>query len=353
MGLTIIKPNTKVDFIGLRKLTFIISAVLILAGIASLVMNNGPKYGIDFAGGIIVQLKFQEEIDIEDLKSALADSALEDVVVQRFGLATDNEYLVRLSSEGMENKNVRPEIEKALGANMAGTGYEVQRQEMVGPKVGSDLRVKALKSLFYAVLLIAIYISGRFESRWVASGIMAAGLIGAIYGLGLLDLSIMYLIPAALVITVILCWYLKLNYALGAVSALIHDVLITVGIFSILGKEFDLTIVAALLTIIGYSLNDTIIVYDRIRENLKSKVHPTLRDVINSGINQTLSRTLLTSGTTLMVVLALYLLGGGVIHDFAFALLIGVGIGTYSSIFVASPILMGFKPQVEEEAEAA
>jgi preprotein translocase subunit SecF len=351
MGLQIIKPNTKIDFIGLRKMTFILSAVLIIAGIASLSVKGGPKYGIDFAGGIIVQLKFQEAIEIETLKDALAESNLDDVVVQRFGMQADNEYLVRMSSEGMNTKTVRNEVEKTLAANMADSGFEVQRQEMVGPKVGSDLREKALKSLFYAVLLIAIYISGRFESRWVASGFMASGLIGAIYGLGLLEISTMWLVPSALLITIFLCWFLKLNYALGAVSALIHDVTITVGIFSIMGKEFDLTIVAALLTIIGYSLNDTIIVYDRIRENLKSKLHPTLKDVINTGINRTLSRTLLTSGTTLMVVLCLYLFGGGVIHDFALALLIGIGVGTYSSIFVASPILMGFKPKMEDEDE--
>jgi preprotein translocase subunit SecF len=176
----------------------------------------------------------------------------------------------------------------------------------------------------------------------MTAGIMAAGLAAGIYVLQLLSLPMTYLILAAMVITVGLCWYLKLNYALGAVVALIHDITITVGIFSLLDKDFDLTIVAALLTILGYSLNDTIIVFDRIRENLHAKTAKSLGDTINISINQTLSRTLLTSGTTLMVILALYFFGGGVIHDFAFALLIGVVVGTYSSIYVASPILLGF-----------
>jgi preprotein translocase subunit SecF len=223
---------------------------------------------------------------------------------------------------------------------------------MVGPKVGSDLRTKALQALFYAVLLIAIYISGRFEQRWWASAVMAAGLAGGVYGLQLIGLSMTWLIWAALAITLFLCWRLKLNYALGAVVALAHDVLIVVGLFSLMNKEFDLSIVAALLTIIGYSLNDTIIVFDRIRENLRGKISKSLAKTINVSINQTLSRTLLTSGTTLLVVLSLYLFGGGVIHDFAFALLVGVAVGTYSSIFVASPILLGFKPRPEEPEEA-
>ena len=183
---------------------------------------------------------------------------------------------------------------------------------------------------------------------------MAAALGAGVYGIGLLGLEMGWLIVAALAITVGLCWYLKLNYALGAVVALIHDVMITVGIFSILGKEFDLTIIAALLTIIGYSLNDTIIVFDRIRENnIARKANQTFASVINVSVNQTLSRTIMTSATTLMVVFCLFVLGGSVIHDFALALLIGVGVGTYSSIFVASPILLGFGPGSEVEATPA
>jgi preprotein translocase subunit SecF len=195
--------------------------------------------------------------------------------------------------------------------------------------------------VFYAVLLIAIYISGRFEQRWMAAGIMAAGLTGGVYLLNLLSVPTGYLIFAAMAITLLLCWYMRLKFALGAVVADLHDVLVTIGLFSLLDKEFDLTIVAALLTILGYSLNDTIIVFDRIRETLRgADKKDSLADIINKSVNQTLSRTLLTAGTTLAVTLCLYLFGGGVIHDFALALLIGIVAGTYSSIFIASPILL-------------
>ncbi|WP_320170037.1 protein translocase subunit SecF [Maridesulfovibrio sp.] len=342
MGLQIIKPDTKIDFIGFRRKAFIISAVLILLGVVSLVMKGGPKYGIDFAGGIVVQVKFDKQIDVKEVKSALKGSNLPGLVVQSFGHADDREMLLRTSSSDISSSEVRKSISDDFTANLKGTGFEIQRLEMVGPKVGADLRTKALEALYYAVLLIAIYISGRFEHRWFAAAIMAAALFGGISALQLLGLSTGVLIFGALFITLGLCWYLKLNYALGAIVALIHDVLITVGVFSMLGKEFDLTIIAALLTIIGYSLNDTIIVFDRIRENLNAKISDSLAETINISVNQTLSRTILTSGTTLLVVAALFALGGGVIHDFALALLVGVGVGTYSSIFVASPILLGF-----------
>ncbi|NJB66871.1 preprotein translocase subunit SecF [Desulfobaculum xiamenense] len=356
MGLQIIKSDTHIDFVGIRKFAFMISLALILLGVGSLIMHGGPRYGIDFAGGINVQVKFDKEIEIDHLKTILRDGGLADTTVQTFGLPQDNEFIIRVSALNVTTDEVRTKVETTLNADMGNSGYKIQRQEMVGPKVGADLREKALEAMFYAVLLIAIYISGRFEARWIVAGIMAAALAGGIYLLELVNLPMSLLIVAAMFITIGLCWYLKLNYALGAVVALIHDVIITVGVFSLLGKEFDLTIVAALLTIIGYSLNDTIIVFDRIRENLRNGLGDTFADTINRSINQTLSRTLLTSGTTLLVVAALYVLGGGVIHDFAFALLIGVVIGTYSSIFVASPILMGIGPSaqpVEEEGAAA
>ena len=355
MGLQIIKSDTKIDFIGVRKIAFILSAVIILAGLGSLVIKGGPKYGIDFAGGMIVQVKIDKATDVKTIKKALGDVELPGLVVQALGLDGDNEYLIRTSSSDISSQDVRGKVNNALSSKLDGAHYEIQRLEMVGPKVGADLRLKALEALFYAVLLIAVYISGRFEQRWTVAALMAAALASSIYGVGLLGLDMGWLIIAALGITVGLCWYLKLNYALGAVAALIHDVVITVGIFSILGKEFDLTIIAALLTIIGYSLNDTIIVFDRIRENnIARKGNETFATVINKSINQTLSRTIMTSVTTLMVVFCLFVLGGSVIHDFALALLIGVGVGTYSSIFVASPILMGFGPSsvVEKEAEA-
>lgn len=349
MGLQIIKPDTKIDFIGFKRTAFLISAVLILLGIGSLVMKGGPKYGIDFAGGIVVQVKFDKQIDVKEVKGALKATELPGLVVQSFGHEDDHEILIRTSSSEISSSDVRDRISSEFNANLNGAQFEIQRLEMVGPKVGADLRTKALEALFYAVLLIAIYISGRFEQRWFAAAIMAGGLFAGITALQMLGMSTVVLIFGALFITVGLCWYLKLNYALGAIVALIHDLTITVGVFSLLGKEFDLTIIAALLTIIGYSLNDTIIIFDRIRENINGKISDSLAETINISINQTLSRTILTSGTTLLVVAALFALGGGVIHDFALALLVGVGVGTYSSIFVASPILLGFGPSKIEE----
>lgn len=355
MGLQVIKPDTNIDFIGFKKIAFILSAIVILAGLGSLAIKGGPKYGIDFAGGMIVQVKADKANDVETIKDAMHEVDLPGLVVQSFGLEGDHEYLIRTSSSDISSQEVRANVNEALTKDLGSDGFEIQRLEMVGPKVGADLRAKALEALFYAVLLIAVYISGRFEQRWTVAGIMAAALGGVIYAVGLTGLDMGWLILIAMVVTVGLCWYLKLNYALGAVAALIHDVTITVGIFSILGKEFDLTIIAALLTIIGYSLNDTIIVFDRIRENtLSNKGKEGFGKVINRSINQTLSRTIMTSLTTLLVVACLFVLGGAVIHDFALALLIGIFVGTYSSIFVASPILLGFGPSAvqEEEVEA-
>ena len=353
MGLQIIKINTKIDFIGFRKVAFLASALLILAGIASLIYNGGPKYGIDFAGGIVVQVKTEQHVTAAKIKEALKDVTLPGLVVQSLGLETDNEYLIRTSSSDISSQDVRNSIEEAFKANLTDTGFEIQRLEMVGPKVGSDLRSQALEALFFAVLLIAVYISGRFEQRWMPAGIMAACLGGGWYVLSLTGLDMGWVILSLLVLTLGLCWYLKFNYALGAVVALVHDVLITIGVFSLLGKEFDLTIIAALLTIIGYSLNDTIIVFDRIRENLQTRKDKDFGRTINLSINQTMSRTLMTSLTTLVVVVFLFLLGGSVIHDFALALIVGIGVGTYSSIFVASPILLGFGVSPEPEQEVA
>ncbi|WP_419787923.1 protein translocase subunit SecF [Pseudodesulfovibrio sp.] len=349
MGLQLIKPDTNINFIGIRKVAFLISGLFILAGLISLALNGGPKYGIDFAGGMIVQVKAEKTLDVSEFKKGLAELKLPGLVVQTFGLESDHEYLVRTSTSEIASQQIRDELTNALAKNIKDNTFEIQRLEMVGPKVGADLRAKALEAMFYAVLLIAVYISGRFEQRWTVAGIMAAVLGGVIYGVSLTGLDMGWLIVIAMAVTLGMCWYLKLNYALGAVVALIHDVIITVGIFSILGKEFDLTIIAALLTIIGYSLNDTIIVFDRIRENnLANKNNEGLGAIINRSINQTLSRTIMTSATTLLVVVCLFVLGGSVIHDFALALLIGIVVGTYSSIFVASPILLGFGPSEPE-----
>jgi preprotein translocase subunit SecF len=333
----------RIDFVGKRRLAYLFSALMLIAGLVSLALKGGPRYGIDFVGGMVVQAKSAVKMDARTVEQALAPRGLAGIVVQEFGAASDNEVLIRVSVAEAEAASVRETIASALTA-IPEAQFAIQRVDMVGAKVSADLRAQALEALFYAVLLISIYISGRFEQRWLMAALMAACLGGLVYGLGLLDVSKEILILGALLVTLGVCWKLRLFYALGAVVALIHDTLITIGVFSLLDKEIDLSIVAALLTIIGYSLNDTIIVFDRIRENLRAKTAPSLPETINAAVNQTLSRTVLTSGTTLLVVVCLMLFGGGVIHDFAFALLVGIGVGTYSSIFVASPILLEWAP---------
>ena len=337
-----IKPDINLNFVGKRKIAFTLSLAMILISIASLVVHKGPKYGIDFAGGTLIQVKFDAPVKLADIKSGLATVNLGKSSVQGFGEQTEHEYLIRTDGSVMTEQGFSLEVQKAL-ASSTGQEVDIRRVEMVGPQVGKDLREKALFAMFYALLFIAIYISGRFELKWMLSGVMAGVLMGAVYLLSIFHVSVPFLIAAALVVTLFLFWFLELKYAMGAIVALVHDVTITVGIFSLFGKEFTLPIIAALLTIIGYSLNDTIIVFDRIRENLRKYHKNPLEVVINRSINETLSRTILTSGTTLVVVIALFVLGGGIIHDFAFAMMVGIIVGTYSSIYVASPILLAWK----------
>jgi preprotein translocase subunit SecF len=288
----IINSETHFDFMGKIKMAVTISGLLILIGLGSMVMSGGLKYGIDFAGGTLVQLKFKTAPDIEVIRDGLKTIALGESTIQEFGSKRDILIRVQRSEEKLEA--VGSKIRNSLSDKFNKADITIERVEMVGPKVGRDLREKALLSILYAIIGIIIYISWRFE----------------------------------------------LQYAIAAIIALVHDVLVTMGAFSIFDKEFTLVIVAAFLTIIGYSLNDTIVVFDRIRENLRRKGKNSLSQTINASINQTLSRTLLTSGTTMLVVLALFLFGGEIIHDFSFALLVGVLVGTYSSVFIASVFLV-------------
>lgn len=294
----LIKPDINLDFVGKRKLALIVSVVLIVIGMASLLVK-GPNYGIDFAGGTLVQVQFAQSTDASAIKKSIAVLDLGSPVVQSFG-DNQNEFLIRVEQASGELKGLSVQIQDALEQTYEKGNIDIRRVEMVGPQVGKDLRNKGLKALFYAMLGLLVYISWRFEFR----------------------------------------------FAVGAIIALVHDVLITLGAFSLSGREIDLPIIAAFLAIIGYSLNDTIIVYDRIRENLGKHNKESFIFVVNRSINETLSRTLLTSGTTLLVVLALFVLGGGVIHNFAFAMLIGILVGTYSSIFVASPVLIFWQQKV-------
>ncbi len=333
-----IRPDINIDFIGKRRLAYVFSALLLLATVVTLVWHQGPRYGVDFAGGTVIQLKFDRPVSLDAIRAGLSEIGLGQGTVQRFGEHEDNEYLVR-SDLAESRDGLAQELARTLDGR-TGAVTDVQRIEMVGPQVGKDLQNKALFAIFFSMLFIAIYISGRFEQRWTVAALIAAALIGAVYGLSLFKVGIAWLILAGLIVTLILFWFLELRYAMGAIVALIHDVGITIGVFSLLDKEFTLPIIAALLTIIGYSLNDTIIIFDRIRENLRKNPRNPLETTVNRSVNETLSRTILTSGTTLVVVLALFTLGGGIIHDFAFALLIGILVGTYSSIYVASPILL-------------
>jgi len=288
----IINSDTHFDFMGKIKMAMTISGLVILIGLGSIALSGGLKYGIDFAGGTLIQLQFKTPPDIEVIRDGLKTIALGESTIQEFGSKRDILIRVQRSEEKLEA--VGSKVRNSLGGKFNKEDITIERVEMVGPKVGRDLREKAILSILYAVIGIVIYISWRFE----------------------------------------------LQYAIAAIIALAHDVLVTLGAFSILDKEFTLVIVAAFLAIIGYSLNDTIVVFDRIRENLRRRGKNTLVQTINASINQTLSRTLLTSGTTLMVVMALFFFGGEIIHDFSFALLVGILVGTYSSIFIASVFLV-------------
>ena len=288
----IINSDTHFDFMGKIKMTMTISGLVILIGLGSVALSGGLKYGIDFAGGTLIQLQFKTPPDIEVIRDGLKTISLGESTIQEFGSKRD--ILIRIQRSEEKLEAVGSKVRNSLGGKFNKEDITVERVEMVGPKVGRDLREKAFLSILYAVIGIVIYISWRFE----------------------------------------------LQYAIAAIIALAHDVLVTLGAFSILDKEFTLVIVAAFLAIIGYSLNDTIVVFDRIRENLRRRGKNTLVQTINASINQTLSRTILTSGTTLMVVMALFFFGGEIIHDFSFALLVGILVGTYSSIFIASVFLV-------------
>ena len=334
-----IRPGININIIGKRKMAFGFSVTLIIATILLLIWRGGPNYGVDFSGGVLIQVKLDQRRTPSEIKSALEPIQLEDSIIQEFGEEGQFEYLIRVRKTDIELTGLSDKVKQALIAHF-GRSVEIRRVEMVGPKVGEDLRQKALFAIFYALLFIAIYISGRFEFKWLMSIVMALCLAFVVYVASSFGMSVTWLILIAMIVTLDLCWFLKLKYALGAIIALIHDVTITVGAFALTDREISLSIIAACLTIIGYSLNDTIIVFDRIRENLRRSRRRSFEEVMNASINETLSRTILTSTTTLVVILALFIMGGGVIHDFAFAIMIGVIVGTYSSIFVASPVLL-------------
>jgi preprotein translocase subunit SecF len=292
--------NTHVKFVEIRKIGYAFSGTLILIGIISLILHGGPRYGIDFTGGTSLQLKFEKTISAGDLRSSIGKIGFSGAEIKHIGTAEENEFIIRVEkkTEGTEASTI---IEEQLTKDFSDNPYDIRFVQEIGPKIGGELRRAALMAIFISLLGILIYVSWRFEFK----------------------------------------------FAVGAVVALFHDVMITLGIFSLFNYEISLVVIAAFLTIVGYSLNDTIVVYDRIRENLKVLRRENLHNIINISINQTLSRTINTSLTTLLVVVILWLFGGDVIHNFAFALLIGIGIGTYSSIFIASALVYEWHERTE------
>lgn len=278
--------NPNYDIVGKRRFAGWLSWTLIILSLVSILFHKGLNFGIDFQGGTLVQMKFEQPTTAGELRGMLNDELLGKPEIQKSG---ENEFMVRVLNAGSGN-----EIVNRIEGDLKTKTFEVRRIEKVGPKIGKELRSKAYFAIFAALFLILLYISIRFEFR----------------------------------------------FAVGAVVALFHDVIITLGFFSVFNWEISMSVIAAFLTIVGYSLNDTIVIYDRIRENRFGLRNKSLIEVINISINQSLSRTIITSLTTFLVVLVLVLFGGEVLFGFSFAMLIGVVVGTYSSSFVAAPILI-------------
>lgn len=289
----LIKPGTNFDFIRFRWIALGISWALIAIGIFSLIVHGGPNYGIDFSGGIMVHLRFPQPQSLNDIRHALDSVNLNDATIQDFGSA-GTEFLVRLPVTSSETKGITDTMTQALQQQFGKDHFELLRVELVGPRVGHELRQRALLAVMFSTVLMATYIWFRFEFR----------------------------------------------FGIGAAVALVHDVMVAIGALSVFNYEIDLTVVAALLTVVGFSVHDTVIVCDRIRENMRKGRRESMGNIINRSINETLSRTVLTTGTAILVVLSLFILGGNVIRGFAFTLLVGFIIGTYSSIYIASPIVL-------------
>jgi preprotein translocase subunit SecF len=290
----LIKPGTNYDFIGKRKYAYIISLITLCVAVASLIFHGGPNYGIDFTGGHLIQVKFAKNVTVPELKKVLSTIGLTDATVQDFSGGQENEYIIRVIKTDVDSTALGAKVKEAFTKAFGAGTYEIRRVEMVGPKVGKDLQAKALWAVLLACGGILIYVAVRFELR----------------------------------------------FAVGAVVALAHDALIVIGAYSITNMEVNLPVIAAVLTVIGYSVNDTIVVFDRIRENLRKAGKTPEIEVMNKSINETLSRTVITVGVTMLAVLSLLFLGGGVIYEISFGLAVGFVMGCYSSIFVASPLVL-------------
>ncbi len=284
-------PN--IDFASKRRVAYILSLSLFVIGMVHLIIKGGPNLGIDFKGGTSIQMRFADIVLTDKIRNALIPVGLANSEIKQLG--GGEEYVIRVEQiEKISASEMAKIVEDAISKGLPDVKYEIRKVDVVGPKIGGELRRAAVFAILLSLILILIYIGWRFEFL----------------------------------------------FAMGAIIALFHDVLITLGIFSIMNYELSLKEIAAFLTIVGYSLNDTIVVYDRIRENLKVMRSENLIVIVNRSINQVLSRTVITSLTTFIVVLILFVFGGSVIRGFAFTMLVGIVIGTYSSIFVASPVIL-------------
>ncbi len=294
----LLKQNLKIDFMGKRHLAIILSGILLVIAIGSLV-TRGLNFGVDFTGGTLIEVGYESTANLEDIRGSLASAGFDQAQVQYFG--TSRDVLVRIApQEGKESVTLGEQVLSAL--QKENSHVQMRRVEFVGPQVGEELTEQGGLAMIYALIGILIYIVARFQWR----------------------------------------------FAPGAVAALIHDVLIIMGTFSLFQFDFDLTVLAALLAVIGYSLNDTIVVFDRIRENFRKIRKRSPVEIVNISINQTISRTLMTSITTMIVLVALFLVGGEVIHAFALAMILGVVVGTYSSIYIASTVTLALGVSKED-----
>lgn len=293
MSMELIKPGINIDFVGKMKYAIAFSAILILIGIGSVIFHGGLNLGIDFAGGSIIQVKFSKNVSSDQIRASLKSTKLENSTIQQFGT---NEFLIRTSESFSDQKMLATNVEQPLSATF-NKDYEIRRVEVVGSKVSADFTRKAIIAVIFSWLAILIYVTWRFEFR----------------------------------------------YAMGGILALVHDTLIVIGAVSVMNMEFTINILAVLIFVIGFSINDTIVTLDRIREIVKRNTKQKLGNIINLAINETLSRTILTSLTVFFTVLALYIFGGAVIRDFAFAMLVGTVIGTYSTIYIACTSVLLFE----------
>ncbi len=301
----LIPHDTRFDFIGKKKITLWISTAAILISFGSIFLHGGLRYGVDFAGGLVAGIKFSKPVDVAQVRNAADAIGLKDAMVQKFG--GENEFLIRVEKATGDLEAMSKSLQTSLQGQFKDNPVEIRSLELVGPKVGKDLKTKAMWAVGLAFLGILIYVAFRFH---------------------------------------------EFSYGLGGIVALFHDIVVTFGAISIFNIDFSLNVLAVILTIIGFSINDTIVIFDRVRENIKKMRKDDLVTIFNVSINETLGRTILTTGTVMMVVLILFFFAGEVIHDFTIALIVGLITGTYSTVYIASPVVLFWEQHVSRRRKA-